>query len=281
MISGATTRPRKRAQPWRLLSRALLALLVLGAWPAQAQPEPAEPGGGYGLEEALKLHDSAQALYAEGKYREAIAQLEEAVRLDPQAKELYYNLGLITEKLGDLETALGYFRKCRELETEEREQRQLERLIKRLEGAQRSQQLRPPPAKPAVSPAPAAPPAGSYGVSPWTYLPVATAGAALAAGCILMVYASSVKPEPDAATGADTTVDDLQSANAAARDAALAADVAFIVSGLAAATALAVAITTAGPRSSAPPPNNSKDKDKTAVLQLSLGPASGQLTWRF
>src|SRR5690242_15658561 len=47
---------------------------------------------------AMALHDEAWALYEEGRYRAAIDRLEAALRLDPDARELVYNLAVLHEK---------------------------------------------------------------------------------------------------------------------------------------------------------------------------------------
>ena len=50
---------------------------------------------------AVELHDEAKDLYERGLYRRAIAKLEAAIELDPDGKELVYNLALIHEKLAE------------------------------------------------------------------------------------------------------------------------------------------------------------------------------------
>src|SRR4051794_19653069 len=59
-------------------------------------PEPQAERG----KQAMALHDEARELYAHGRYRAAVARLEAAQALDPEANELVYNLGLIHERLG-------------------------------------------------------------------------------------------------------------------------------------------------------------------------------------
>lgn len=82
----------------------------------------------------------ARELYQLGRYREAIAQLEAALKLDPHGAELLYNLGLIHEKLGDVEEAVdAYKRYLRELgsDADPEEKKKIEGAIKRLEGAKK------------------------------------------------------------------------------------------------------------------------------------------------
>ena len=59
---------------------------------------------------ARKHFDKARADYAQGAYREAIGELEAAHALDPNAKDLVFNLGVVHEKLGDIDEALKWFR---------------------------------------------------------------------------------------------------------------------------------------------------------------------------
>src|SRR5262245_23572768 len=89
---------------------AALSLVVLfaGGASAQAPPEtrvrPATSAEQKRrVQRAVQLHDEAHALYEKGEYKKAIEKLESALELDPQGKELVYNLGLIHEKLLDFD----------------------------------------------------------------------------------------------------------------------------------------------------------------------------------
>ena len=80
----------------------------------------------------------AKELYQLGRYREAIAQLEAALKLDPKGAELLYNLGLVHEKLGDADEAIdAYHRYLAVLgdDVDPEEKKKIEGVIKRLEGA--------------------------------------------------------------------------------------------------------------------------------------------------
>ena len=67
---------------------------------------------------AVDLHDEAKALYERGLYRRAITKLEAALTLDPEGKELVYNLALIHEKLAEADIAEGYYLRYIDMETD-------------------------------------------------------------------------------------------------------------------------------------------------------------------
>jgi tetratricopeptide (TPR) repeat protein len=59
---------------------------------------------------ARKHFEKARAYYGQGAYREAVNELEAAHVLDPNAKDLVFNLGVVHEKLSDIDEALNWFR---------------------------------------------------------------------------------------------------------------------------------------------------------------------------
>ena len=80
----------------------------------------------------------ARELYQLGRYREAIAQLEAALKLDPGGAELLYNLGLIHEKLGDVDEAIDAYRRYLKVlgpQGDEEEVAKIKAAMKRLEGS--------------------------------------------------------------------------------------------------------------------------------------------------
>ncbi len=96
--------------------------------------------------EAVELFRTAREHYREGRYREAAADLERALMLDPTSPTLRYNLGRVYELLGQLENARTQYRGYLELlpadQVEERER--TEGTIQRLEGAIASGVTQPP-----------------------------------------------------------------------------------------------------------------------------------------
>lgn len=87
---------------------------------------------------AEKAYQASLDLYRKGQYRAAIEKLEDARAIDPEAKELPYNLGLVHEKLGDADEAIdAYHRYLAVLgdDVDPEEKNKIESVIKRLEGA--------------------------------------------------------------------------------------------------------------------------------------------------
>src|SRR5438105_2475762 len=94
---------------------AAIVFAVMFSAPVLAEPPPPPPPASVPsaarVQHAQELVDEALGLYERGEYRAAIAKLEAAVELDPKGAELVYNLGLIHERLGEIELAEGYYRK--------------------------------------------------------------------------------------------------------------------------------------------------------------------------
>jgi tetratricopeptide (TPR) repeat protein len=125
----------------RAIACALAAVLSSGTVApgaaAQSDDEPAKPESA-AKKEAERHYKRARELYQLGRYREAIAQLEAALKLDPDGAELLYNLGLIHEKLGDVDEAVDAYRKYLKVlgdDADPEEKKKIVGVIKRLEGA--------------------------------------------------------------------------------------------------------------------------------------------------
>ena len=89
-------------------------------------------------QKAEQHYKRARELYQLGRYREAITHLELAIKLDPSGAELYYNLGLVHEKLGDIDEAVDAYRRYLKILGPDAEKEEIDRIkviIKRLEGA--------------------------------------------------------------------------------------------------------------------------------------------------
>ncbi len=103
-----------------------------------ASDPPPEPKKTQAQLEAEKHYKRARELYQLGRYREAIAQLEAALKFDPKGAELLYNLGLIREKLGDVDEAVAAYRRYLDVlgpDADPEEVAKIKNIIKRLEGA--------------------------------------------------------------------------------------------------------------------------------------------------
>jgi tetratricopeptide (TPR) repeat protein len=77
----------------------------------------------------------ARSLYETGDYDKAIAELETARALDPYAKDLVFNLGIVHEKALHIDKALHFYRLYLEMDLEPAERARAEAIIHRLEGA--------------------------------------------------------------------------------------------------------------------------------------------------
>lgn len=131
----------RRSRWWgaALLSGAL-AISAIGPSLARAAEtsEPAEPPKSPNKIKAEAHYKRARELYQLGRYREAIAQLEAALKLDPQGAELLYNLGLVHEKLGDADEAIDAYKRYLKVlgpAADPEEKKKIEGAIRRLEGA--------------------------------------------------------------------------------------------------------------------------------------------------
>jgi hypothetical protein len=207
--------------------------------PVLAQPRPggstSEPAQTEDQRKAQACFQRAKELYQAGKYSEAAAQLEMARDLDPNAKDLVMNLGIVNEKLGKYDEAISYLKTYLEMEgvtTVERSK--VEGMIKRIEGAKASappQPTAPPTAS--VTPTPTTPPPATTAPtepSPRGRVDALTIGAATVAGLGLVVgtgvgiYAISARPPDGYVTGRDGSYATLQQKTNDAHSAAIVAD---------------------------------------------------------
>ncbi len=136
-------------------SFALSAVSGRAQVPIRAAETPEESA-----EEGARRHfDRALELYRAGRYVEALEQLESAAKLDPDGKDLFFNLALVHEKLGQLPHAVAALERFRELETDGVERERARLAIERLRGAAvAAQAKRPAPCPEPPLPAPAHPP---------------------------------------------------------------------------------------------------------------------------
>lgn len=245
---------------------AVAVALVLTAQVASADTAP---------ERALILHDEAKTLYAKGKYNDAVDKLKLAVELDPEAKVLYYNLGLIEEKLGHIDAALAYFRRCLELEQSHDERVRLAKTIKRLEGAltyvdwQHNTQGAPVIIRRDTARSPRS--EGGSNLLPWAYVAGATSLAAAIIGVGLASRAGDLDPGDAPLTSATVSPEQLQEDADEAHALAIGADVSFGIAGGALATTVALALVSA----------HGLGTEVAANHTLVVGPTGGRWTWRF
>jgi tetratricopeptide (TPR) repeat protein len=187
--------------------------------------------------QAREHFTKARGLYQAGSYREAIGELEAAFALDPTGKDLVFNLGVVHEKLGDIDDALKYFHRYEQMELDPQERSRADAFIKRLEGAKR--EVKPPP-----EPQPLPPPPPKQEEPPkHGRIDVLTIGAAVIAaggigtGVFFGLRATSNRPSSGYVTGKDGSFGDLQAQADKAHTDAIISDVGFAVGVVAAGAA--------------------------------------------
>jgi tetratricopeptide (TPR) repeat protein len=267
-------------------SRRLYASALAGAFgaclaasPAAAQSHPATkaPVATNPLE-ARKHYDHAKALYKQGSYREAIIELENALKFDPSGKELVYNLAVLHEKLGDIDEALTYFQRYSTMDLTQDERDKTEAAIKRLEGAKREvvgENPKPPVVvQPPPQPPPPAPPAPVHGkIDALTIGAAALTIGGFAFGTVFALKAESEKPPAGFVTGKDGTFGTLQDRATTAHNEAVVADVGFGIGAAAAVgTILLYALRTRPADGAAPTTGTS-----VSIVPLASG---GAIFWR-
>lgn len=87
------------------------------------------------LSAAVLHYERGRSYYAVGRYRSAIAELETAIRLDPAGFNLYFDLGLVYERVGMTDRALAAYRRYLDHLTDPAERERAERIVARLQGA--------------------------------------------------------------------------------------------------------------------------------------------------
>jgi tetratricopeptide (TPR) repeat protein len=203
----------------RLLGSLAFALVAPAA--ARAQEPPPE---------ARELYERGQQFYEEGRYREAIDALDQAYALDPTGTILLYNIGLIYEKLGEIDKAVEYYRRYLEHEVPDDERARVEGVIHRLEGARPQVQERDPQTPPPRPVPPPPPRPREYGRADGLFWVAGGASAAaLVAGGLLGGLALS--SDADAKNLVAANADDLalrRDLAATAYHEAIAADLAFV-----------------------------------------------------
>jgi tetratricopeptide (TPR) repeat protein len=219
---------------WPLVAALALALVPFAPCPeARAQPAPPPATPSTAQKEAETHYQKALALYQTGAYREALGELEAAHALDPNGKELVFNLGVVNEKLGKIDDALRYFRQYAQWEgLTAQEKQKVDGFIRRLEGAKREI----PPSPPPPAPRPEKPREPERGrIDAATIVAASFAVAGLGVGTFFGVKALIDRPRSDYTTGRDGSIDDLQRATDTSHREARIADVGFAVGVVAAA----------------------------------------------
>jgi tetratricopeptide (TPR) repeat protein len=221
---------------------AWLAALALGlalAPPGAAQVPVGTPER-VGEAGARAHFDRALELYRAGQYAPARDELKAAAALDPGGKDLFFNLALVQEKLGEFEQAIAALERFRELESDAAERERAQLTIERLRGAQRATVLPPAAVVPAVPcPEPSPPAAQASGPNPVLIGAAATSIVALVVGTVFGVKALSDDVAGER-TSRSLSLSQLRERARRAEQEALVADVAFAVAAASATTFVGV-----------------------------------------
>jgi tetratricopeptide (TPR) repeat protein len=197
---------------------------------------------------ARRHYDAAREDYAKGAYSQALAELEAAHALDPNAKDLIFNLGVVHEKLSDIDEALKWFQLYTTMDLSPEERGRADAYIRRLEGAKRELEAKQaPPPRPTPEPEPPPPPAPSAEAAQVALPPTGRVDAAtvmagcvslasLAVGVVFAVKAVQDKPPANYETGVTGSYPDLKNQQDTAYREAIIADVGFGVAALGAVT---------------------------------------------
>jgi hypothetical protein len=195
--------------------------------PPTSPTSPTPPTPPAAQQKAEEHYKRARELYSQGSYREALGESEAARALDPNAKELVFNLGVVNEKLGHFDDALRWFRTYTQMDVTPQEKQKADGFIKRLEGAKRET---PPPTTPTVTPPPPPPdekkeppPKGRIDAATITAASVAVVG--LGAGTVFGIKALAERPSKNFVTGKDGTYGDFQQKETTANKDATIADI--------------------------------------------------------
>ncbi len=181
---------------------------------------------------AKEHFQKGRELYQAGAYREAIGELEAAHALDPHAKDLVYNLAIVNEKLGQIDSAINYVHRYQEMDLDPPERARADAYLKRLEGAKKEMETSRPGPVVVVPPGPAGDetppqpepqqPRGRIDAATLTAAGVAVAG--FGVGIVLGVKALADRPTNFVA-GKTGTFQELESQQQSAHNEAIVADI--------------------------------------------------------
>jgi tetratricopeptide (TPR) repeat protein len=163
--------------------------LVFGAWlaspfslakaqdsePPTSQPLRAPVAGTAAADqaepsEALDHYARGRALYLEGRYNDALTELELALRYDPESPELHYNVARLHELRGDIDAAIAAYARYRDRipAADAQERARTDATLKRLQGAREEVQRDVTPPPPAIVVRPAVARRGVADAAFWT-----------------------------------------------------------------------------------------------------------------
>jgi tetratricopeptide (TPR) repeat protein len=249
------TGPAKRATA--ILALGLPCLLVPGTGHAQVPIAPIAPTApsaptapaaqtapGDSAELGARRHfERSLELYRAGRYAEALNELEQAAALDPNGKDLFFNLSLVHEKLGQLPEAIKALERFRELETDRAELERTRITLERLRGAaEAAAEARARAPATAPCPEPGAANGEQAAARPPSALLIGAASAAIVSFAVGAVFGAKALSDDvsDSQTSSSRSVAQVREQARRAEREALIADVAFAIGTASAATFVGV-----------------------------------------
>jgi tetratricopeptide (TPR) repeat protein len=189
----------------------------------------------------VQFYRSGREHFEAGRYREAIADLEQALALDPSSPTLVYNVARVYELLGELDEAIRYYQVYLQMLTpdEEDERSRVVETIERLEGARgqvgATTDVQPPDNphldRPVI--------VEKHGVADAAFWGTAIGAAVLlAGGGILGAVALVMKGNAECVVGDVCTLQERDDYAATSSSLALGADILLVTGGVAAITAM-------------------------------------------
>ena len=211
-----------------ILAMGLWGALSAGPATAWADAPLAANAGTPAAVEAARVHfTKGKELYLAGAYHEAIAELEAARALDPKAKDLVFNLGIVHEKLGDIDDALRFLRLYVQMDLDPTEHARAENYIKRLEGAKTELDAKKAAAAALVAASANVQERKRGRIDVATIVAGTAAVGAAAAGLVFGVKALADQPPSSFVAGKDGSVQSLDSRQSSAHTEAIVADISF------------------------------------------------------
>lgn len=211
-------------------------IVSMSSMSSAAGAEPGKPADVQTSDQAAAQQHFQQAkeLYQAGSYKEAVAELEAARALDPKAKDLVFNLGIVHEKLQKFDEAIDDFRSYLDMDgISPGERQKAEMSIKRIEGAKReiipgesAVPTDPTRIERLSKPAPPILPPLNGRIDAITVTAAAIGVVGLGAGTVFGIRAVSLRPT-GFVTGRDGSYSDFQDRTDSAHVSALVADVGF------------------------------------------------------
>ena len=219
---------RRRRRAAKLACLVALSTVIPGLALAADAPKSSPEATAAAHQHATRAHE----LYQQGAYHDAIAELEAALKLDPNGKDLVFNLGVVHEKLGNIADALRYFERYEQMDLDPPERARANTYLKRLQGARKEVEkpVEPPPPSPIQPPPPPPPAEKHYGRFDWvTGVSLGLSAVAAGIGTGAGVKALADRPKTGVPTTDTRGYAQVQAAETTAHREAIFSDVSFAI----------------------------------------------------